>query len=67
MATLQARGNTGTRIPAGVHNVLAVVMLSVVEQRLDSRLGEGPCTSVERFLLTPNNGLRVRIGVQVLL
>ena len=37
----------------------------LLEQRLDSGLRETPCTSVERFLLTPDNGLGVGIHIQV--
>jgi len=30
-------------------------------------LGEGPGTGVERFFLTPDDGLRVRVGIEVFL
>jgi len=42
------------------------MVLSVVQQGFDSRLGEAPCTGIERFFLTPNNGLGIGVHVKVL-
>lgn len=67
MAGLETSGNRGTRITTGIHDVLAVVVLSLVEQCLDARLGEGPCTGVKRLFLTPDDGLGIGVLVEVLL
>lgn len=47
--------------------MLAIMVLSVVQQGFDSGLNERPGTSVERLLLTPNDGLSVGVFVKVLL
>jgi hypothetical protein len=39
--------------------------LGVVQQRLDPRLREAPRAGVERLLLTPDDGLGVLVGVEV--
>lgn len=67
MRPLEARRDTGTRVPAGVHDVLARVMLRIVQQRLDTRLHETPGARVERLLLRPHHGLGVGVHVEVLL
>jgi hypothetical protein len=54
-------------VTSGVHNVSPVVMLGLVQERLDSGLGEAPGTSVERLFLTPDDVLCIRIRVEVLL
>jgi hypothetical protein len=64
---LETSGDRGTGVSASVHNVLASVVLSVVEQSLDTGLSEAPGTSVERLLLAPDDGLGVRVLVEVLL
>jgi hypothetical protein len=46
--------------------VLAVVILGLVEQSLDTGLREAPGTSVQRLLLAPDDGLGVGVLVQVL-
>jgi hypothetical protein len=43
------------------------VVLSVVEQSLNTGLGETPSTGVKRLLLAPDNGLGVGVHVEVLL
>jgi hypothetical protein len=43
------------------------VVLSVVEQSLNTGLGEAPSTGVKRLLLAPDNGLGVGVHVEVLL
>ena len=67
MAGLQTSSDGGARVAAGVHDVPAVVVLGLVEQRLDTRLCEAPCTSVERLLLAPDDLLCVGVRVEVLL
>jgi hypothetical protein len=47
--------------------MFAVVVLGLVEQGLDTGLHEAPGTGVERLLLCPNDGLGVRVHVEVLL
>ncbi len=67
MAGLQPGGDTGTWIPSSIHDVLAIMVLGLVQESLDSWLGETPCTGIERLLLTPYDGLSIWIAVKVLL
>lgn len=67
MSSLQASGHGGGRVTASIHDVLAVVVLGVVEQSLDTGLDEAPGTGIQRLLLTPDDGLGVRVLVEVLL
>ena len=67
MARLQTRGYTSAWVSAGVHNMLTVVVLSVVQQGLNSWLNERPGTSVKGLLLTPNDGLGIGVLVEILL
>lgn len=46
--------------------MLAVVVLGLVEQSLETGLGKAPGTSVEGLLLGPDDGLGVGVLVQVL-
>lgn len=46
--------------------MLAVVVLCLVEQRLDTRLGVAPGTRVQRLLLGPDDRLGVGVQVEVL-
>jgi len=64
---LETSGDGSTRVSASVHDVLAGVVLSVVEQSLDTGLSEAPGTGVERLLLAPDDGLGVGVLVKVLL
>lgn len=66
MARLQAGGYTRAGIPSCVHDMLSIMMLGFIEQRLDSWLREAPCTRVQWLLLTPNNSLGIRVHVEVL-
>jgi len=66
VTSLKTSSHTGAWISTCVHNVLSVMVLSVVQQGFDSRLGEAPCTGIERFFLTPNNGLGIGVHVKVL-
>ena len=43
-----------------------VMMLRLVEQGLNPRLRETPCSRIERFLLRPDDGFGVGILIQVL-
>lgn len=54
-------------VASSIHDVLAVVVLSLVQDSLDTWLSEGPCTGVKWLLLTPDDGLGVLVGVEVLL
>lgn len=67
MNRLETSGHRGTGVATGVHDVFSVVVLSVIEQGLDTRLGEAPGTGVERLLLGPDDGLGVGVLVEVLL
>jgi hypothetical protein len=67
VGSLQTGSDGCTWVASSVHDVLSVVVLGLVEQGLNSRLGERPGTGVERFLLAPDDGLGVRVLVEVLL
>lgn len=63
-------GSGGDRcrwVTSSIHDVLAVVVLSLVQDSLNTWLSEGPGTSVKWLLLTPDNGLGVLVGIEVLL
>lgn len=64
---LETGGDRGRRVAAGVHDVLVVVELGVVEKSLNAGLNKAPGTSIERLLLRPHDGLGVLVGVEVLL
>jgi hypothetical protein len=64
---LETSGDRSTGVSASVHDVLAGVVLSVVEQSLDTGLSEAPGTGVERLLLAPDDGLGIGVLVKVLL
>lgn len=64
---LQTSGDGCARVAAGVHDVLVVMMLGLVQQSLDARLSEAPSTGVQRLFLGPDNRLGVRVAVQVFL
>ena len=65
MIRFQARGNAGTRISASIHNVSPIVMLCLIQQRLNTRLHETPRSRIQRLLLTPHDRLRVRVLVEI--
>jgi hypothetical protein len=67
MAGLQSSCDTGTWVTARVHDVLAVMVLGLVQQGLKTRLGERPSTGIERLLLAPDDGLSVGVVIQILL
>lgn len=67
MHVLQTSSDGSAGVAASVHDVLAVVVLGLVEKSLDTRLSKAPSTSVERLLLTPDDGLGVGVAVEVLL
>lgn len=46
MASLQSRSNTSTWVASGVHNMLTIMELGLIEQRLDSGLRETPGTGI---------------------
>lgn len=62
---LQSCCHTGAWVPTSIQHVSAVMVLCLVEQCLDSRLGEAPGTGVERLFLTPDDVLGVRVHVEV--
>jgi hypothetical protein len=53
--------------PTSVEDVATVVVLSLVQQGLNTGLGVAPSTGVQRLFLSPDNVLGVRVAVQVLL
>jgi len=66
MHILQSRCYTTASIACREHDVLVVVVFSVVQQSLDSRLRKDPGTSIGRLFLAPDDGLGIRVAVQVL-
>lgn len=67
MRPFQSRSHTGTGIPSSIHDMLSIMMLGVIQQRLDSRLRETPCASIQRLFLSPYDGLSVRVHIEILL
>lgn len=67
MTALETSGDTGTRVSASVENVLPVVVLGLVEQRLNAWLRETPGTCIKRLFLCPNDRLGIGVGVEVFL
>ena len=65
MRALQPSRHTRARIAPGIHDVLAVMMLRLIQQRLDARLGEAPRAGIQGLLLGPHDGLGVGVGVEV--
>lgn len=50
---------------AGIQDVPAIVILGLVEQRLNTWLGETPCAGIQRLLLRPDNVLSIGVAVEV--
>ena len=67
MDGLETGGDGGTGGATGVENVTAVVVLGLVQQGLNTRLGVAPGTGVQRLLLGPDDVAGVGVAVQVLL
>ena len=67
MTCFQSRGYTGAWVPAGIHDVLSIMIFGFIEQCLDSWLCKTPSACVQWLLLTPDDCLCVRIAVKVLL
>lgn len=63
----QTSGDRGTGVATRIHDVFSVMVLSLVEKRLDTGLDKTPSTSVEGLFLCPHNGLGVRVHVEVFL
>lgn len=67
MAGLKTSRDRRTWVASSIHDVLPVMVIGLVQDGLDTWLGEGPGTSIERLLLAPDDGLGIWIAVQVLL
>ena len=67
MRTLQACRNAGAWIATSVHDVLTIMVLSLVQKCLDTRLREAPCACIQRFFLSPDNGLGIGVLIKVFL
>ena len=67
MHGLQSSCYTGAWIPAGVHDVLVIMVFGLVEEGLDAGLSERPSTGIEWLFLAPNNGFGIRVHIEVLL
>lgn len=65
MRPLQPRRHTSARISPRIHDMLMIMMLSLIQQRLYPRLCETPCSSIERLFLRPDNGFGIRVHVEV--
>lgn len=66
MAGLETRSHRGTGVTSSIHDVFPVVVLGYVQDRLDTRLREGPRAGIKRFLLTPHDGLGIGVAIEVL-
>jgi hypothetical protein len=66
MTCLQPGRHTRTRIPPRIHNMSPIVMLRLIQQRLDPRLHKTPPPRVQRLLLTPNDRLGVLVLIKVI-
>lgn len=67
MAGLETRSHRGTGVTSSIHDVFPVVVLGNVQDRLDTRLREGPRAGIKWFLLTPHDGLGIGVAIEVLL
>lgn len=67
MDGLETGSHGGTGSATGIQNVTAVVVLSRVQQGLDTGLGVRPGTGIQGLLLAPNDILSVGVAVEVLL
>jgi hypothetical protein len=67
VCVLQASCHRGRGVTTSIHDVLAIVVLGLVQQSLDSRLCEAPGSGVKRLFLGPDNSLGIGIHVEVLL
>ncbi len=67
MTGLQSRRHTGAWVSTSIQNVPTVVVYGLVQKRLNPRLGEAPGSRVQRFFLTPNDVLGIRVHVEVFL
>ena len=67
MGRLETRSDRGGGVAASVHDVLAVVVVGLVEEGFDAGLDEAPGAGVEGLLLAPDDGLGVGVVVEVVL
>lgn len=65
MGPLQPCCHACARIPAGVHDVFPIMVRSLVQQGLNSRLREAPRTRIQRLFLRPNDGFGVGILIEI--
>ena len=65
MTGFQSRRHTCAGIPSSIHDVLAIVVLCLIEQRLYPRLREAPAACIKRLLLTPNDCSSIRVHIQI--
>jgi hypothetical protein len=67
MVSLQTRGDRRTRVTPRIHDMLPVMMLGDIQDRLDTGLREGPRAGIKRLLLAPDDRLGIGVAVEVLL
>ena len=67
MTGLDASCHTRAGISPRIEDVLAIVMLCVVEQSLNPRLREAPRACIQWLFLSPHNVLGVGILVEIFL
>lgn len=67
MRPLQPRRHTSTGVAARIHHMLPIMMLRLIQERLQSRLREAPRAGIQRLLLRPHDGLCVGVAVEVVL
>jgi len=62
---LQTRRDGGAGATASVHDVFPVMVLGVVKEGLDTRLGVAPRAGIQGLLLGPDDSLGVAVLVEV--
>lgn len=66
MRSLETSRHRCTWVSTRIHDVTPVVVLRLIQQRLDARLRKAPRTCVQRLFLCPDNVLCIRVVVEVL-
>ena len=67
MGALQPGRHTRAGIPSRIHNMFTIMMIRLIQQRLQTWLCETPRACIEGFFLGPDDGLCVGIHVEVFL
>lgn len=66
MTSLQTRRDRGAGIATSIHDVLPVMILSIIQQSLNTGLSIAPSTSIKRLLLSPNDSFGIGVEIQII-